>query len=87
MYISMCMKISMYIDGVLKIQIDYEEIDWVYKTKFIGLFIGHETTWKERVTYVSGRMSNSIGILIKARNCVHDDFVLLIYIPLYDLLQ
>ena len=72
------------IDAVIKIQIDNEEIDRVYKTKFLCVIIDHKITWKEHVTYVSGKMTRSIGILIKT---CHDDFVLLIYIPLYDLLQ
>ena len=58
-------------DAVIKIQIDNEEIDRVYKTKFLGVIIDHKITWKEHVTYVSGKMSRSIGILIKARSCLN----------------
>ena len=55
-------------DAVVKIQIDNEEIDRVYQTKFLGVIIDHKIAWKEHVTYVSGKISRSIGILIKARS-------------------
>ena len=59
------------IDAVVKIQIDNEEIDRVYKTKFLGVIIDHKIARKVHVTYVSGKISRSIGILIKARSCLN----------------
>ena len=67
------------IDGDIKIKIDDEEIDWVYKTKFLDVIIDHKITWKEHVTYVSGKMSRSIGILIKARNCLNKHAMMTLY--------
>ena len=67
------------IDAVIKIQIDNEEIDRVYKTKFLGVIIDHKITWKEHVTYVSGKMSRSIGILIKARSCLNKHAMMTLY--------
>ena len=67
------------IDGDIKINIDDDEIDRVYKTKFLGVIIDHKITWKEHVTYVSGKMSRSIGILIKARNCLIKHAMMTLY--------
>ena len=33
-------------DGDIKIEIDDEEIDRVYKTKFLGVITDHKITWK-----------------------------------------
>ena len=62
-----------------KIQIDNEEIDRVYKTKFLGVIIDYKITWKEHVIYVSGKMSRSIGILVKARSCFNKDAMMTLY--------
>ena len=67
------------IDGDIKIKIDDEEIDRVYKTKFLGVMIDHKITWKEHVKYVSGKMSRNIGIFIKARNCLNKHAMMTLY--------
>ena len=62
---------------MIKIRIDNEEIDRVYKTKF--LIVDHKITWNEHVTYVSGKMSRSIGILIRARSCLNKHAMMTLY--------
>ena len=51
----------------------------MYKTKFLGVIIDHKITWKEHVAYVSGKMSRSMGILIKARNCLNKHAMMTLY--------
>ena len=65
--------------GDIKIQIDQQDIDRVWKTKFLGVIIDHKLSWKDHITYVSGKMSRSIGILIKARNLLNRKAMMTLY--------
>ena len=50
-----------------KITIDGHEIDQVVKTKFLGVVIDNNLNWKEHVSLISGKISRSIGMIIKAK--------------------
>ena len=62
-----------------KIEIDNEEIDQVYKTKFLGIIIDNKITWKQHITYIFEKMSSRIGILIKACNCLNKHATMTLY--------
>ena len=43
-------------------------INRVTKTKFLGLIINYKLNWKAHISYMSGKISRTIGVIIKARN-------------------
>ena len=49
------------------ITIDNQPIDKVEKTKFLGVFIDSKLSWKNHICLVAGKLSKSIGMIIKAR--------------------
>jgi hypothetical protein len=50
-----------------KIFIDHNEIKRDSVTKYLGVFIDENITWKHHINYVCSKVSKSIGILYKAR--------------------
>jgi hypothetical protein len=43
------------------------KIDLVTQTKFLGIILDNGLTWKQHITYLSTKLSKSIGILARAR--------------------
>ena len=56
----------------LKIQIDGNEIDQVERTQFLCVVI-ENSNWKEHVSLISGKVSRSIGMIIRAKYCLNKD--------------
>ena len=63
----------------LKIQIDNQDIDQVYKTKFLGVVIDWKLTWKDHIALVTGKLSKSICVITKARRCLNWKSLLTLY--------
>ena len=63
----------------LKLQIDGEDIKEVQKTKFLGVIIDNKLTWKEPISYICGKISKGIGMIIKARHYLNKDGLLALY--------
>ena len=63
----------------LKLQIDGEDIKEVHKTKFLGVIIDNKLTWKENISYICGKISRGIGMIIKARHYLNKDGLLALY--------
>ena len=36
------------------------------KTEFLGVIIDNKVNWKEHINYIAGKISHSIGMIIKA---------------------
>ena len=51
----------------LDIKIDGIGIDKVLHTKFRGVFIDDKLNWKKHISYISGKISRGLGVIIKAR--------------------
>ena len=51
----------------LDIVIDGCCIDKVNFTKFLGVYIDDKLNWKKHISYISGKVSRGIGIIVKAR--------------------
>ena len=62
-----------------KITIDGHEIDQVVKTKFLGVVIDNKLNWKEHVSLISGKISRSIGMIIKAKHNLNKDALMTLY--------
>ena len=51
----------------VKLLIDGQAINEVQKTKFLGIVIDNQLTWKWHINYIAGKIARGIGMLIKAR--------------------
>ena len=63
----------------LRLQMDEDVIIEVYKTKFLGVIIDNKFNWKDHISYICGKISKGIGMIIKARNCVNKDSLMALY--------
>ena len=45
---------------------------WVSQTTFLGVIIDDKLNWKAHISYISGKISRAIGVIIKARNLGKD---------------
>ena len=43
-----------------------QNIEQIYKTKFFGVIIDGQLSWKEHIMYISNKVSKAIGVIIKA---------------------
>ena len=59
--------------------IDNESIGEVRRTKFLGVFIDNKLNWKDHISYISGKVSRGIGMIIKARNYLNQYGLLALY--------
>ena len=66
-------------DLKMNIVIDGQAIDEVKKTKFLGVIIDSKLNWKEHISYVSGKLSCSIGMIIKARHFLNNHGLIALY--------
>ena len=67
------------IDCNLKLLINSVEIRQAESTKFLGIIIDQNLTWKYNTTYIKGKMSRGIGIICKARKFFKLDTLLNLY--------
>ena len=63
----------------LKVQIDGEDIKEVHKTKFPGVITDNKLTRKQHISYICGKISRGIGLIIKARHYLNKDGLLALY--------
>ena len=63
----------------LDIRIDGHLIDEVHKTKFLGVYIDNKLNWKDHVSYLIGKISKGIGMIIKARQYLNKKGLIALY--------
>ena len=61
------------------ITIDNQPIDKVEKTKFLCVVIDSKLSWKNHICLVAGKLSKSIGMIIKAREYLNRSALLTLY--------
>ena len=64
-------QIDLYIDG--------HKITESSETKFLGVFIDSNLTWKYHITYISGKIAKGIGIITKARRLLDKESLITLY--------
>ena len=69
-------------DLKMNIVTDGQEIDEVKKTKFLGVIIDSKLNWKEHISYISGKLSRSIGMILKARHFLNNHGLIALYFSL-----
>ena len=63
----------------ISLNIDGESINEDDKTKFLGVIIDKNLTWKSHIQYICGKVARGIGIIIKARKWLNQDSLLGLY--------
>ena len=59
-------------DLKMNIVAEGQAIDEVKKTKFLVVINDSKLNWKEHISYISGKLSHSIGMIIKARHFLNN---------------
>ena len=60
----------------LAIKIDGELAYEVEKTKLLGVIIDKKPSWKEHISYISGKIARGIGAIVKARKYLLKDYLI-----------
>ena len=63
----------------LNVQIEGHTIDETYQTKFLGVIIDSNLTWKQHIMYISGKIAKGIGIIKKARKVLDKETLVTLY--------
>ena len=63
----------------LDININKVRIERVYETKFLGVLVDSQLTWKQHIEYTCKKLSKCIGILSKARKKLCRSSLLTLY--------
>ena len=63
----------------ISINIDGQSIDEVGSTRFLSVHIGNRLTWKKHISYISGKVSRGIGVIVRARRILNSDALLTLY--------
>ena len=73
-----------------ELKIEGETISEVSKTKFLGVIIDNKLNWQHHINYISCKVAKAIGIILKIRKVLDNEFtklILCLYLSLYDVLQ
>ena len=65
--------------GQIDIRIDGEPIQAVGKTKFLGVIIDKNLTWKDHILCVSGKIARGLDMIIKARKYLNKAALMSLY--------
>ena len=63
----------------IDIRIDGERIHEVLKTKFLGVYIDKSLSWKDHITYISGKIARGLGMIIKTRKYLNKSALMSLY--------
>ena len=63
----------------LNIKIDNQKISPVFKTKILGVVVDSNLSWKEHISYITGKIARGIGVITKARKYLNKDSLLILY--------
>jgi len=63
----------------VSLKIDGQCLEEVVKTKFLGVIIDNQLTWKEHVNLICGKIARDIGILLKSRHFVYRNTLTTLY--------
>ena len=61
------------------IKINDHVISEVHKTKFLGVIIDNKINWKDHVSYIAGKVSRGIGMMIKAKQYLQKEALVTLY--------
>ena len=64
---------------ILNISIDEHKIDETDHTKFLGVVIDSKLTWKNHISYITGKIAKGIGVITKARILLDKNTLITLY--------
>ena len=70
-------------ENEVNIKLEGRLINRVTKTKFLGVIIDDKLNWKAHISYISGKISRAIGVIIKTRNLGKGALLSLYYTLIY----
>ena len=63
----------------LDVRINNTAIERVYDTKFLGVQIDAQLSWKKNIEYTCNKLSKSVGIILKAKKKLHKAALVTLY--------
>ena len=66
-------------DYSVKLKIENDNIDKVTHTKFLGVILDSQLSWKLHVKYIKGKVCKSIGIIYRAKHFLNRDSLICLY--------
>ena len=63
----------------ISINIDGQPIDEVEATRLLGVHTDNRLTWKRHISYISGKVSRGIGVIVRARRVLNSVALLTLY--------
>ena len=63
----------------VRLKIDNKCIDRATEIKYLGIMLDSHLNWKSHVSFVSGKIKRSIGMICKARHYVHLEILINLY--------
>ena len=66
-------------DETINIKIDDQSISETKSSKFLGVYIDNSLNWKTHISYIAGKISRGIGIILKSRKYLTEDSLLTLY--------
>ena len=71
-----------------ELQIEGKQIMEVHETKFLGVFIDNQLSWKPHIRYICTKVAKGIGVILKARKVFdHETLSTLYYTFVYPYLK
>ena len=67
----------------VKLHLQGKQIAQVSNIKFLGVILDEKLNWKAHVSYISGKISRAIGVIIKARNLGKESLLSLYHTLIY----
>ena len=64
---------------LIPIQINNQQIGEMTHTKFLGVIVDNELSWKHHIGYIHNKISKGIGILYKAKDLVNKSTMKTLY--------
>ena len=66
-------------DSIINLKIEEQVLTRVIKSKFLGVIIDDQLTFKDHVAHISSKVAKGIGIICKARSVLNTDSLLSLY--------
>ena len=66
-------------DRIINLHIDQKLLTRVSRSKFLGIIIDDQLTFKDHIAYVCSKVAKGIGIICKARRVLNKDALLSLY--------
>jgi hypothetical protein len=66
-------------DILINLNIEGSCIEKVYQTKFLGVILDKDLSWKPHIAYVKGKISKNIGIIYRAKQFLNKQSLLSLY--------